>query len=103
VVIGGMSVWTYLILSDVMLHFLVSALMVSIATLLAYRVGVERRSRLTNSRSLAIQDGATTPLTRASAIIIYIAGWFTLIMGTIVTGSGPHGGDPSAPRHDFDQ
>lgn len=102
-VIGGITVWTDLNPWVVMLHFLVSALMVSIATLVAYRVGVERRARLTNTRSLAIQDGATTPLTRASAIIIYIAGWFTLIMGTIVTGSGPHGGDPSAPRHDFDQ
>lgn len=102
-VIGGMTVWMDLNPWVVMLHFLVSALMVSIATLLAYRIGAERRARLTNTPALKIQDGATTSLTRSSSIALYIAGWFTLVMGTIVTGSGPHGGDPSAPRHDFDQ
>ncbi|NLZ98562.1 MAG: heme A synthase [Micrococcus sp.] len=102
-VIGGITVWTDLNPWVVMLHFLVSALMVSIATLLAYRIGAERRARLTNTPALKIQDGATTSLTRRSSIVLYIAGWFTLVMGTIVTGSGPHGGDPTAPRHDFDQ
>lgn len=102
-VIGGITVWTDLNPWVVMLHFLVSALMVSIATLLAYRIGAERRARLTNTPALKIQDGATTSLTRSSSIVLYIAGWFTLVMGTIVTGSGPHGGDPTAPRHDFDQ
>ncbi|MDN6350521.1 MAG: COX15/CtaA family protein [Yaniella sp.] len=102
-VIGGITVWTDLNPWVGMLHFLVSALMVSIATLLAYRIGAERRARLTNTPALKIQDGATTSLTRSSSIVLYIAGWFTLVMGTIVTGSGPHGGDPTAPRHDFDQ
>lgn len=102
-VIGGITVWTDLNPWVVMLHFLVSALMVSIATLLAYRIAAERRARRTNTYGLKIQDGATMSLTRSSSIVIYIAGWFTLFMGTIVTGSGPHGGDPSAPRHDFDQ
>lgn len=102
-VIGGITVWTDLNPWVVMLHFLVSALMVSIATLLAYRIGAERRARLTNTPALKIQDGATTSMTRSSSIVLYIAGWFTLVMGTIVTGSGPHGGDPTAPRHDFDQ
>lgn len=102
-VIGGITVWTDLNPWVVMLHFLVSALMVSIATLLAYRIGAERRARLTNTPALKIQDGATTSLTRSSSIVLYIAGWFTLVMGTIVAGSGPHGGDPTAPRHDFDQ
>lgn len=102
-IIGGITVWTDLNPWIVMLHFLVSAVMVSIATLLAYRIGAERRARLTNTHALQIQDGATTSLTRSFSIAIYIAGWFTLVMGTIVTGSGPHGGDPTAPRHDFDQ
>lgn len=102
-VIGGITVWTDLDPWVVMLHFLVSALMVSVATLLACRIGAERRARLTNTPAFKIQDGATTSLTRSSSIVLYIAGWFTLVMGTIVTGSGPHGGDPTAPRHDFDQ
>lgn len=102
-VIGGITVWTDLNPWVVMLHFLVSAFMVSIATFMAHRIGVERRARKTNTTGLPIQDGESTKLTRVSSIVIYGAGWVTLVMGTIVTGSGPHGGDPAAPRHDFDQ
>lgn len=102
-VIGGITVWTDLNPWIVMLHFLVSAFMVSIATLLAVRIGAERRARLTGMPNMKIQDGESTKLTRVSSVIIYIAGWFVLVLGTIVTGTGPHGGDPAAPRHDFDQ
>lgn len=102
-VIGGITVWTDLNPWVVMLHFLVSAFMVSVASLLAHRIGVERRARLTETEALKLQDGESTKLTRTSAIVIYAAGWVALFFGTIVTGSGPHGGDPTAPRHDFDQ
>lgn len=101
-VIGGITVWTGLNPWVVMLHFLLSAAMVSIAALLVHRIGVERRARIRGQTSLRLQDGASTKLTRTSAVIIYLAGWATLVFGTIVTGTGPHGGDPSAPRHDFD-
>ena len=101
-VIGGITVWTDLNPWIVMLHFLLSAGMVSIAALLAHRIGAERRARITRTPAVKLQDGASTKLTSISAVVLYIAGWFTLIFGTIVTGSGPHGGDPSAPRHDFD-
>lgn len=101
-VIGGMTVWSDLNPWVVMLHFLVSAVMVSIASFLVHRIGAERRARLTGTHPVQLQDGQSTKLTRVSAIIIYLAGWATLTMGTIVTGSGPHGGDPSAPRHEFD-
>lgn len=102
-VIGGITVWTDLNPWIVMLHFLVSAFMVSVASLLAHRIGVERRARRTGTQSLKLQDGETTKLTRTAAGLIYAAGWVTLFFGTIVTGSGPHGGDPTAPRHEFDQ
>lgn len=100
-VVGGITVWTDLNPWVVMLHFLVSAAMVSIATFLAHRVGAERRARLAGA-PVKLLDGPTNTLTRAASGIIYVAGWCTLVMGTIVTGSGPHGGDPLAPRHDFD-
>lgn len=102
-VIGGITVWTDLNPWVVMLHFLVSAFMVSVASLLAHRIGVERRARLTKTKALKLQDGESTKLARTSAIVTYVAGWIALFFGTIVTGSGPHGGDPTAPRHDFDQ
>jgi len=102
-VIGGITVWTGLNPWVVSLHFIVSALMVSIATLLVRRIGAERRARKAGAHPVRLQDGASTSLTKFAAVLSYIAGWIVLIVGTVVTGSGPHGGDPTAPRHDFDQ
>lgn len=102
-VIGGITVWTNLNPWVVSLHFLVSAGMVSIATFLVHRVGAERRARKALGHPVALRDGETNTFTRVSALVIYVAGWLVLIVGTVVTGSGPHGGDPTAPRHDFDQ
>lgn len=102
-VIGGITVWTDLNPWVVSLHFIVSAVMVSIATFMAHRVGAERRARISQGHPVALQDGESNPLMRVSAILIYVAGWVVLVVGTVVTGSGPHGGDPTAPRHDFDQ
>lgn len=102
-VIGGFTVWSGLNPWVVMLHFLLSAAMVSVAALLAHRIGVERRARLTGVQSLRLQDGAAPRLTRFASVLIYLAGWVVLVIGTVVTGSGPHGGDPTAPRHEFDQ
>src|SRR5690625_4625319 len=44
-VIGGITVWTGLNPWVVMFHFLLSAAMVSVATLVAPRIGAERRAR----------------------------------------------------------
>lgn len=101
-VIGGITVWTGLNPWVVMLHFLLSAAMVSIAALLVHRIGAERRARKFRIQPVRLQDGASTPLTKAAAVLAYLAGWVTLIVGTVVTGTGPHGGDPGTPRHDFD-
>lgn len=101
-VIGGITVWTGLNPWIVMLHFLLSAAMVSIAALLVHRIGAERRARKFGTHPVLLRDGASTPLTKGSTVVAYLAGWVTLIVGTIVTGTGPHGGDPAAPRHDFD-
>lgn len=101
-VIGGITVWTGLNPWIVMLHFLLSAAMVSIAALLVHRIGAERRARKFNTHPVRLQDGASTPLTKGSAVLAYVAGWVTLIVGTVVTGTGPHGGDDTAVRHDFD-
>src|SRR5690625_3061279 len=102
-VIGGITVWTDLNPWVVSLHFIISALMVSVATFLVHRIGAERRARLTHGHPVRVQDGQSNRLTRIAATVIYAAGWVVLIVGTVVTGAGPHGGDPTAPRHDFDQ
>ena len=91
-VIGGVTVLTDLNPWVVSLHLLVSLAMVGLAVALVHRV----RQR----------DGSAAPqvapgvvwLTRA----VFAVGWVVLYVGTVVTGSGPHAGDVSAPRNGLD-
>jgi cytochrome c oxidase assembly protein subunit 15 len=91
-VLGGITVLTGLNPWTVMAHFLLSMVLVSIATLLAVRT--------------AEGDGATTALVpevlrRLSYGVLAVVA-VTLAVGTVVTGSGPHSGDPKAGRTGFD-
>ncbi|MFC7402412.1 heme A synthase [Citricoccus sp. GCM10030269] len=105
--VGGITVWTGLNPWVVAVHFLVSSVMVCFATLLVNRVAVERRVREGtydggDGNPQPLVDGQTSRLSRALAWVIFVTGWVVLYLGTIVTGTGPHGGDADAPRHDFD-
>ena len=101
-VVGGITVWTQLNPWVVAFHFLVSSVMVCFATLLVNRVAAEWRHRQSAANPTAVVDGPTSPVSRALAWVIFVAGWVVLYLGTVVTGTGPHGGDADAPRHDFD-
>ena len=92
-VLGGITVLTHLSPGTVAAHFLVSGLMVTASTVL-----------LTRAQQ---PDGPARPVVRPelrwvgralgglSAVI--------LVLGTVVTGSGPHSGDANAPaRFGFD-
>ncbi|RBM18177.1 cytochrome-c oxidase [Prauserella sp. PE36] len=87
-VIGGMTVLTGLLWWTVAIHFLASAVLVWLATLLlhAFNEGDERpRWRVAGSgRALLV------------TLVVSMAG--LLAAGTTVTGAGPHGGDPDTPR-----
>jgi heme a synthase len=91
-VIGGITVLTDLNPWIVSLHLLVSLAMVGVAVTLWRRLGEG--------------DGPPRPsvpvgtvwLTRA----VLLVGWAVLYVGTVVTGSGPHAGDASAPRNGLD-
>lgn len=95
-VIGGITVLTGLNPYVVSLHFLVSAALVVVSMLLVNRVydrtgrsapgNVARPSR--TIRRLSIVAGAAT----------YLA----VILGTLVTGAGPHSGDATSPRMELD-
>jgi cytochrome c oxidase assembly protein subunit 15 len=69
-------------------HLLFSMAIVSLAVLYLWRIE-HPHSRL--SGHLAALAWAT-----------YAAGWLVLALGTIVTGSGPHAGDATAPRNGLD-
>ncbi|NDK30542.1 COX15/CtaA family protein [Nesterenkonia haasae] len=99
-IIGGITVWTDLNPWVVGLHFLASAGLVLIATQLLTRVNAELRNR--ESPGYAIVDGETNNLTRSLSGVILVTAWASLVLGTVVTGTGPHAGDPNSPRHDFD-
>ena len=94
-VIGGITVWSNLNPWVVSLHFLVSAALVMAATLLVNRTGALRRGE----SSLGRPAGSTQ---RFLAWTIFATSALALVLGTIVTGTGPHAGDADAPRHMFD-
>ncbi|GHD01533.1 COX15/CtaA family protein [Zhihengliuella salsuginis] len=94
--IGGITVWTDLNPWVVSLHFLVSATVVGFAMLLVNRTRMHRRG-----------EERIMPADPPAGIVA--AGWAILataaaavVLGTVVTGTGPHAGDSGAPRHPFD-
>jgi cytochrome c oxidase assembly protein subunit 15 len=96
-VLGGITVLTDLNPWVVAFHLLFSMGIISLAVLYLWRIDdnsvVEERASTSASRPLAL-----TTLAWAT----YAAGWLVLALGTVVTGSGPHAGDASAPRNGLD-
>lgn len=92
-VIGGITVWTKLNPWVVSLHFLLSMALVVLATLLVNRTAAEYKQQHIPSQEKTLGQVAW---------VAWIAAMLAIIFGTIVTGTGPHAGDASAPRHMFD-
>jgi cytochrome c oxidase assembly protein subunit 15 len=91
-VLGGITVLTHLNPWVVMLHFLASMLMVAAATLLVRRTG----------EGDAPPQLLTLPLLRNLVYGLAALVGVVLVLGTIVTGSGPHAGDETAKRNGLD-
>jgi heme a synthase len=91
-VLGGITVLTGLNPALVAAHFLASMILISLSTYLLYRVSEG--------------DEPPVPLVRTEIRTVAWAtatlGAVVLVLGTIVTGSGPHSGDASTPRFGFD-
>lgn len=88
-VIGGISVWTQLNPYVVGLHFIVSAILVSVASVLLSRV----------------KDRGDRPRLRDVPALSWIIAALTavvLTIGVLTTGAGPHAGDADAPRNGLD-
>jgi heme a synthase len=92
IVLGGLTVLFHLSPPFVMGHFLLSAVLVGCAVVLHHRAGEpdagERRP-------------VATPEVRLLAKVLLVAASIVLVTGTVVTGSGPHGGDPDVERLPF--
>lgn len=91
-VMGGITVRTGLNPWTVSAHFLLSAALIAIT--------------LTAWDQLRSPDGAAVVVVRSGtrwlALLTAGAGAVTVALGTVVTGSGPHSGDPGALRTGFD-
>ena len=87
--LGGVTVLTGLNSWVVGSHFLVSGILISIASVLVWRVYLPKHEPISYKAVLL-------------AWPILIVGWATVIVGVVVTGAGPHAGDTATPRNGFD-
>jgi cytochrome c oxidase assembly protein subunit 15 len=87
--LGGLTVLTGLNSWVVGAHFVVSGVLISIASILVWRV----------------YSPIHQPISYAAVLMgwpIFIIGWITVLVGVVVTGAGPHAGDPNTPRNGLD-
>ncbi|WP_244516779.1 COX15/CtaA family protein [Arthrobacter alpinus] len=95
-VIGGITVLSGLNPYVVSLHFLVSAALVVVSMLLVNRV--YGRTGTTSLREVP----RPRPLIRKLSVVAALASYLAVVLGTLVTGSGPHSGDSTSPRMELD-
>lgn len=119
IVLGGLTVLFELAPPFVMGHFLLSMILLWNAVVLHHRAGEEGppgspgdadgsagrpppRPRWFGARPswtrVPVVDRDVLRLVR----LVFVAGTLVLLTGTVVTASGPHGGDEDAPRFSFD-
>jgi cytochrome c oxidase assembly protein subunit 15 len=96
IVLGGETVKHDLAPPYVMGHFLLSLLIVWDATVLHHRAGEEPGPEQGRGQLVVPPD------LLAMARLIVVSAALAIFIGTIVTGAGPHAGDPTARRLDLD-
>lgn len=94
-IVGGITVLVQLDPRIVGVHFLFSALIVSIAGMLLQRVRLAEQ--LPHGR-----PAQTKPAFWISAMVVAGLTWITQIVGVLTTGAGPHAGDTIAARNGLD-
>ena len=90
--IGGITVLTDLNPWIVAFHLLVSLAMIGVSVVLLCRIDQG------DGPVRSLVPAPVTWLVRS----VFVTGWVVLYVGTVVTGSGPHAGDASAPRNGLD-
>jgi len=91
-VVGGVTVWLHLHPSIVGVHYLISAALVALATVLVFRVYAAPGPRV---RAVSSGYAVLAHLTSAAVLV-------TVLFGILLTGSGPHAGDVAAARNGLD-
>ena len=95
-IIGGITVWTDLNPWVVGLHFIVSMVIICVA------VALVNRAWLTSSGTGTVHAPLAGRTLRPVVWAIAVLSAITVILGVIVTGSGPHAGDHGAARNNLD-
>jgi cytochrome c oxidase assembly protein subunit 15 len=91
-ILGGLTVLFELQPPFVMAHFLVSLVLLANALVLYRRAGdPDAPARL-----------VTVPVVRTLGRLLLLVATVVVVTGTVVTATGPHGGDEDAKRFDFD-
>lgn len=100
IVIGGIVVISGLHPAFNMAHYLVSILLITVAFELVCRVRRLRRCAIEPADGAQPFVGKVTVsrLTRRLVCLVVALLFVVLVAGTVVTGSGPHAGDETAPR-----
>ncbi|MGH9077034.1 MAG: COX15/CtaA family protein [Acidimicrobiales bacterium] len=104
IVLGGETVLHHLAPQFVMSHFLLSGVLLADAVVLWHRAGLADRpapaGRPGWSRP-ARTSWVVPPSTVVLARLVVVAASAVVVLGTVVTSTGPHGGDPAARRFAF--
>jgi cytochrome c oxidase assembly protein subunit 15 len=88
-VVGGISVLTQLNFLIVGLHFLISIVLIAIASLLVFRARPK-------------PAGLISGKARALSVPVAVVSILAIVLGVLVTGAGPHAGDAATPRNGLD-
>lgn len=88
-VLGGFTVWSKLNPWFVGAHFILSAIMILVATILVWR-------------SYNPTPAVVPALAFSLAPVIAVFGAITVVVGVLVTGAGPHAGDAQSVRNGLD-
>ena len=91
-VLGGITVLTNLNPYVVGLHYLLSAVMVGLASVLLYRVRVGQKTGVWSAPAGV----------RLASVALFGILSVSIVMGVLTTGSGPHAGDGGAARNGLD-
>jgi len=99
VIIGAVVVLTGLNPWSNMAHFLVSLALVTAAVFLVEHAGATDVENVVGVRDQAMP---VRPMTQRFADLILGVSGLAIVLGTLVTGAGPHAGDENAIRLNFD-
>ncbi|HWG72520.1 MAG TPA: COX15/CtaA family protein [Acidimicrobiales bacterium] len=103
ILLGGETVLHHLAPQYVMSHFLLSSILLADAVVLHHRAAIPDGAA-SGRRWRAPAGPAVSLVSRGHRVmgrLVLAAAGTVVVLGSIVTSTGPHGGDPTAPRFAF--